>query len=36
MTVGGLVIWECQTKVPDLLAMLVRRFLGTGPQHPML
>lgn len=33
---GVLVIWECQTKVPDLLAMMVKNFLGSGPQPPIL
>ena len=26
---GVLVIWECQTKVPDFVAELVRNFLDT-------
>ena len=33
---GVLVIWECQTRVPDLVTTLVRKFLVAGPQHPML
>ena len=32
---GILVIWECQTRVPDLVTMLVKKFLESSPQHTM-
>ena len=31
---GVLVIWECQTKVPDLITTLVRAFLEDDPRSP--
>ena len=30
-----LVIWECQTRMPDLATMLVEEFLGAGSQPTM-